>query len=89
MTNEKDYSFGSLRLKRDTLELLKDIKDAFDVSYGHKFTMDEFIRQMAASLEAGDPGVWDIYCTMKTQREELAAKVEEAKRLRGQENKKD
>ena len=73
MTKEE---FGAFRLKKDTVEFLRTLKQAFEVSYGKSFTNDEFIHQMAASVEEGDAGVWDIYCTIEQQREELAAKAE-------------
>lgn len=82
MTKLKDYSFGTIRLKKDTVDFLKDMKEAFEASYGSKFTMDGFIRQMAASVEAGDPGVWDVFCTIKAQKDELREKVEASQKLR-------
>ena len=82
MTSVKDYNFGVLRLKRDTIDFLKDMKEAFEVSYDRKFTMDEFIRQMAASVEAGDPGVWDIHCVLQSQRDELKAKAIASQKMR-------
>ena len=80
MTHEKEY--GSLRVKNDTLDLLKVMKEAFEASYGKKFTVDEFLRQLADAVEDGDPGVWEIYCTMQTQRDELKEKVEASRRMR-------
>lgn len=85
MTNGNEY--GSLRVKLSTIEFLKDMKEAFDASYGKKFTMDEFINQMAASVEDGDPGVWDIYCTQQAQREELMDKIRASQQLREQRKK--
>ena len=87
MTKTKDYSFGTIRLKHDTVDFLKDMKEAFEASYGKKFTMDEFVHQMAASVEAGDPGVWDVFCTMQNQKDELQAKVEASQKLRERLNK--
>ncbi len=74
MATENEY--GAFRLKKDSVEFLQRMKQAFELSYGKKYTNDEFIRQMAASVEEGDVGVWDIYCTLEQQKEELAAKVE-------------
>lgn len=86
MTNGNEY--GSLRVKLSTIEFLKDMKEAFDASYGKKFTIDEFINQMAASVEDGDPGVWDIYCTKQAQKDELKEKIVNSQRLREKKNKK-
>jgi len=80
MTNRNEY--GSIRVKLSTIEFLKEFKEAFDASYGKKFTMDEFINQMAASVEDGDPGVWDIYCMKQTQKKALQAKIDESQKLR-------
>lgn len=85
MTNSNEY--GSIRVKLSTIEFLKDMKEAFDASYGKKFTMDEFINQMAASVEDGDPGVWDIYCTQQTQKKELKIKISKSQKMRAQKNK--
>lgn len=85
MTNSNEY--GSIRVKLSTIEFLKDLKEAFDASYGKKFTMDEFINQMAASVEDGDPGVWDIYCTQQTQKKELKIKISKSQKMRAQKNK--
>lgn len=85
MAHRTDY--GTLRIKPETIELLKELKDAFDASYGKKFTMDEFVRQMAASIEDGDPGVWEIYCTQQAQKEELQQKVANSRKLREQKKK--
>lgn len=85
MTNSNEY--GSIRVKLSTIEFLKDMKEAFDASYGKKFTMDEFINQMAASVKDGDPGVWDIYCTQQAQREELMDKIRASQQLREQRKK--
>lgn len=85
MTQRSDY--GTLRIKPETIELLRGLKDAFDASYGKKFTMDEFVRQMAAAIEEGDPGVWEIYCTQQAQKEELQQKVANSRKLREQKKK--
>lgn len=74
----KDNEYGALRVKTDTVEFLKDLKAAYEMSYGCKFTMDEFLRQMAASVEDGDPAVW-IHCKMQTQKDELKRIAEETK----------
>lgn len=75
MATESEY--GAFRLRKDTLEFLQTMKQAFELSYGKKFTNDEFVKQMAASVEEGDVAVWEIYCTMELQKEELAAKAKE------------
>lgn len=78
----RDNEYGALRVKTDTIESLKDLKAAFEVSYGRKFTNDEFIRQMAASVEEGDPGVWEIYCRIQTTQKELEVIAAESRKQR-------
>lgn len=85
MAQRSDY--GTLRIKPETIEFLKELKEAFDASYGKKFTMDEFIKQMAAAVEDGDPGVWEIYCTQQAQKDELRAKIAESQKMRELKNK--
>lgn len=82
MARVKEYGYGSLRIKTETIEFLKEMKEAFEASYQKRFTMDEFIRQMAASVEEGDQGVWEIYCIKQVQKDELKAKIEESQKLR-------
>jgi len=83
----KGNEYGSLRIKLTTIEFLKGMKEAFDASYSKKFTMDEFINQMAAAVEDGDPGVWDIYCTKQIQKHELKEKIEASQLMRKNKNK--
>ena len=75
----KENEFGAFRLKKETVEFLQTMKQAFELSYGKKFTNDEFIHQMAASVEEGDVNVWELYCTIEMQKDELAAKAREIK----------
>ena len=74
-----DNEFGAFRLKKDTVEFLKDLKQAYELAYEETFTNDEFIQQVAASVEEGDVAVWEIYCAIQQQKEELAAKTKEIK----------
>lgn len=87
MATNTEYDYGTLRLKQGTIDFLKDMKLAFEASYQKKFTMSEFIEQMATSVEDGDPGVWDIYCTQQAQKEELKKKVEASRKMREKKNK--
>ena len=74
-----EVKYGSLRLKEDTIAFLRNLKDAFEICYGHPFTYDGFIRQLSASLEAGDPAVWEMYCLRDMQRDEAVRKAAELK----------
>ena len=71
--------YGSLRLKEDTLEFLHYLKEAYEITYSKPFTNDAFIRQMTASIEAGDPAVWEMFCLRDMQRDEAEKKARELK----------
>lgn len=66
--------YGAYKLEKSTIEFLRRMKMAFELSYEKEFTNDEFIRQMAASVEDGDLAVWEIYCELDQTMERLAAK---------------
>lgn len=67
--------YGAFRLKKETVEFLQTMKQAFELSYGKSFTNDEFIHQMAASVEDGDLAVWETYCELNEKLEELKEKA--------------
>lgn len=69
--------FGAFRLKKDTVEFLRKMKEAFELTYGRELTNDEFIRQMAASVEAGDIAVWEAYCVIEAKQDEIIERVKE------------
>ena len=69
-------AYSAFRLRKETVKYLQELKEAFQITYQKDFTNDEFIRQMAASVEGGDPAVWEVVCQMQENRrklEELAA----------------
>ena len=69
--------YGAIRLKKETIEFLKTLKQAFELSYGKSFTNDEFIRQMAASVEDGDVAVWETYCEIEMKKDEIRERARE------------
>ena len=69
---KEDY--GNYRLRKSTIEFLQRMKKAFELSYGKDFTNDDFIHQMAASVEDGDVAVWEIYCELDATMNRLEAK---------------
>lgn len=75
-------AFGNYRLKKETIAFLKMMKHAFEVTYNKPFTNDEFIKQMAASVEDGDVAVWEMFATIEQQKEELEQKAETIRRIR-------
>lgn len=75
-------AFSAFRLRKETVRYLQDLKRSYEISYGREFTNDEFIQTMVASVEAGDPSVWDIFCRMRMSQRELedyAAEIREKK----------
>ena len=70
-------AYGAFRLKKETVEFLKTMKQAFELSYGKPFTNDEFIKQMAASVEDGDVAVWEVFCELSETLDELKRKAKQ------------
>lgn len=58
-------TFGTLRLKRGTLEKVKHLKIAFESTYRKEMTNDEFVGQLIAAVEEGDIAVWEKYCEIE------------------------
>ena len=75
MTKGKEY--GAFRLKKETVEFLRTMKQAFELTYEKEFTNDEFIHQMAASVEEGDCAVWETYCVIEMKKDEIRERVKE------------
>ena len=71
MANE----YGAFRLKKESVEFLQLMKQAFEICYAKSFTNDEFIKQMAASVEEGDVAVWETFCELSEKIEELKEKA--------------
>ncbi len=66
---EKKIEYGALRLKKDTIECLKDVKLAFESSYLQRFTYDEFVRKLVECIEDAEPAVWETYCQVVEKKE--------------------
>lgn len=81
-TKQANYNFRAVRLKPETIDLLRDMKDAFESSYGDKFTMDQFVTKLVENVKAGDPDIWDIYEIKNRMKNELAMKIEASKKRR-------
>ena len=67
---EKKTEYGALRLKKDTIEYLKDAKLAFESSYMRRFTFDEFARRLVSCIEDAEPAVWNALCLILEKMEE-------------------
>ena len=61
----KDYGFRSLRLKKETLDRLRELKVAFEASRLESMTNDVFIDNLIGVVRGGAPEVWEAY--MKIQ----------------------
>ena len=73
----KEIEYGAFRLKKETVEYLKVMKKAFELSYAKDFSNDEFIKQMAASVEDGDVAVWETFCELNEKLDELKEKAKQ------------
>ena len=69
--------FGSVRLRKETVGVLRELKEAYEMTYGMKMTYDEFVRKLVACVEDGDVAVWDLYCLRQQQKDEALEKVKE------------
>ena len=68
---DMDNKYGTFRLKKETIDYLQTMKHAFEICYGKSFTNDEFVKQMAASVEDGDVAVWETFCELSEKIDEL------------------
>ena len=66
----QNSNFRTLKLKPETLERLQDLKLAFEMSYCEPMYNDAFVQKLIASVEDGEPAVWEYYCKIQTKREE-------------------
>ena len=73
----KENEYGALRLKVSTIEYLRTMKQAFEICYGKDFSNDEFIKQMAASVEGGDIAVWETFCELTQKMDEIKQRAQE------------
>lgn len=55
----------SLCVKKETLNYLKRMKLAFEMTYNQPFSVDDFLMQMAAAVEDGDCAVWETFCQVE------------------------
>lgn len=58
-------NYGALRLPRESIEDFRLVKIAMEANYGRKFSSEKVIAKMIASLEDGDPAVYETYCSLK------------------------
>jgi len=72
MTQKDSRSaFSAFRIKKGTVKYLQDMKRAFEIYYGKELSNDDFIEQLAQSVENGNPAAWDIFCRMQSTQKEL------------------
>jgi len=65
-----ETKYGNFRLRQEIIEKLKDMRLAFESSYGRRMTNDEFIEKLIASVEGSEPAVWEAYCKIILKRGE-------------------
>ena len=78
--NEK-MTFKAIRVPEALMEDIKVLKSAYEECYGKKMTYEDVLRQMMASIEDGDPAVYEMYCAMQTSRQEMQEKIKALKQL--------
>lgn len=74
-------TFKAIRVPETLMEDMKVLKSAYEESYGKKMTFEDVLRQMIASIEDGDPAVYEMYCAMQTSRQEMQEKIKALKQL--------
>ena len=65
---DKGEEYRSLRLKPKTIDVLKDVKLAFEASYLERMTMDALMDRLVACLEEAEPSVWDNLCAIQQKK---------------------
>ncbi len=75
--NRQSVKYTGFRLKKETMKELVDLRKAYSLSYGKDFSNDEFVHQLIASVEGGDPSVWDFFCQLREVSEKLEMKARE------------
>ena len=78
--NEK-MTFKAIRVPEALMEDMKILKTAYEESYGKKMTFEEVLRQMIASVETGDPNVYEIFCTIQSSRVEMQEKIKALRQM--------
>lgn len=73
---DRRSEYTAFRLKKEAFRELSDMKKAFEISYQKEMSNDEFIRQLMAAVEGGDPAVWDAYCSLRELTEKLEKKAQ-------------
>jgi hypothetical protein len=74
----KSDEYRTLRLKKETMDRMRDLKESYEMTYGRKMTYDEFCQKLVACVEDGDVAVWELFCLRQQQREDA---LERAKAL--------
>ena len=74
-------TFKAIRVPETLMEDIKVLKSAYEECYGKKMTYEDVLRQMMASIEDGDPAVYEMYCAMQTSRQEMQEKIKSLKQL--------
>lgn len=69
-----------LLLNDKTIEEMKLWKKAYEDSYNSDFTYDRLLTQLTASVEEGDPNVYEVYCQIRAKIVEDKEKQEEKTR---------
>jgi len=75
----KDYGYVSIRIKKETFELLCETKDSFEDFCDKKLTVDEFQQTLIEALSKTEPEFWEIFTMKKEMQRQLQEKMNAAK----------
>ena len=75
----KDYGYVSIRIKKETFELLSETKDSFEDFCDKKLTVDEFQQTLIEALSKTEPEFWEIFTMKKEMQRQLQEKMNAAK----------
>lgn len=75
-------NFSAFRVRKETVKLLQDMKDAFEISYGKEYSNDSFIQQLATAVKTGNSSTWEIYCKMQENKKSLELLAAEGRKQR-------
>ena len=75
----KDYGYVSIRIKKETFELLSETKDSFEDFCDKKLTIDDFQQTLIEALSKTEPEFWEIFTMKKEMQRQLQEKMNAAK----------
>lgn len=53
--------YGNYRISKDTIEMLSNLKLAYEASYAKHITNDELVQKLFTHVKDSEPSVFDTY----------------------------